>query len=229
MFGKSPQPKYNEYLTWFAEQVADQSNWGWMREDRDCANWQVQTDIDGNSMDQGRPIPYEYGEAVFLMSDPKRMRKALTKKVENNHQKYTQMGNYINGDPKQGLINQEYDARFENTKKLKDMMTGYMGSKEAASDELFRLAKQAEETGQDLSQVAKQYMDTQQGNHIVCPLDQPDQRVSKQPEEEQTKGSFASEFLHLLWKHGIQVDRFMSKKTELSVEVAQALENKGKK
>jgi hypothetical protein len=115
LFGDSPQEKYQKYLNWFADNVKDPNNWSWMRADRDCQNWQTKNG-DGKPIDPGTPIPYSMGEALFMMGDPKKMAKALSKKIESNHKKYTEMSKYINGDPDQGEINPEYQ---ENMKVLK--------------------------------------------------------------------------------------------------------------
>lgn len=145
LFGKSPDQKYADYLSWFETQVANPDNWDWLRADRDCANWAYLE----------KPEPYGRGEALLMMSDPKAMAKAMSHKLEVNHQKYNEMSKYINGDPKQGLISPEYVARFENTKKLRELLTKYTGSAEFASDELFRLKQLADKEGKDFAVVAE--------------------------------------------------------------------------
>lgn len=119
MWQKTPDQKYQAYLTWFDEQVSDPSNWPMLRADRDCANWHTSIqDDEGNlkSINPGKPIPWDRGMALYKMGDPKAMQAVLSKKIESNHQKYTQMSKYINGDPKQGTYNDEYANNYKALK-----------------------------------------------------------------------------------------------------------------
>lgn len=226
MFGLSNRDKYEKYLAWFSDQVKDPNNWDDLRRDHDCSN-NSQSDWENNTT----PLPIGFSEACFRFSDPKKMQKAMSKKLEANHKKYTDMGQYVNGDPRQGKLNPEYLARFENTKKFKEQMAKYMGSTAAASDELYRLAKEAEASGQDLSQLVAIRIEEMQGNHIVAPVETSAETSARhndnsQPIEDEPKTGFANDLLHLMWKYGVPVDKFISKKTELSVEQANKIGKK---
>ncbi len=113
MFGKSNQQKYNDYLNWFADNVKDQSNWGWMRADKDCQNY--------NDKDS-KPVPYEFGEAMFLLGDPKAMAKAIEKYQVRTRAKIEESYKYVGGNKENGLINPEYvrnnEARIATNKEL---------------------------------------------------------------------------------------------------------------
>lgn len=214
MFGWSAKEKYQHYITWFSENAKDPSNWGWMRADRDCCNW-----MDKDSA----PRPYEFGEASLMMSDPKKMTKALTKKIESNHIKYTNMGQYINGDPKNGTVNKENLERFENTKKLREQLRAYSGSDEAAADLLFQMKQQADAEGKDFSQISAKKIDEMKGSHIVdtAPTKGTQSKTLEQSKEETT---LAADFIHLLWKAGLPVDKLF--KNKLSVDVADSISKK---
>jgi hypothetical protein len=207
-FPKNPHKRYEHYLKWFEEQVADEANWPTLRADKDCANYMAH-DEDGNPIDPGKPIPYSRGEALFKMIDPKKFEKQMKLKLAANHQKYNEMSQYINGDPIQGKLNPEYVKRFEDTKKLKEQLTIYAGGdKNAASDELFKLSKEA----QDKGEVWHPYPIEQKETEVWV-----DKTIPKPLE---------NKILHFLWKIGIPVSSFTKK--ELDVDVADQI-NWGKK
>jgi len=119
------ETKYKKYLKWFEDNVKDESNWSWMRKDRDCQNWETSDqDIEGNltPKDPGKPIPWDMSTAIFMMSDPKKMAKALGRAIGSNKKMYDEMSQYINGDPKQGTFNKEYAKNYENLKILQAEM-----------------------------------------------------------------------------------------------------------
>lgn len=206
MFAKSPNQKYQDYLDYFTVQVADPANWDALRADRECTNW---------ACPEEAPVPLMRGEALFRMGDPKKMAKAVLNKREQRRLHYAELSQYVNGDPKQGKLNPEYLARFENTEKLRQMLKNYSGSPEAASDLLFKMKKEADEAGQDFSHYALTQIDQMKGNHVIPTEPEPIETI---PPVEPVKKSLASQLKHFLWKKGLPIQSFTQK--ELDVDVA---------
>jgi len=218
MFGKTPKEKYQHYLDWFANEVLDPSNWAQMRKDQDCANWQTQIeDIDGNltPLDPGKPVPWDYSMALFKMSDPKKMAKAMVAKKASNFQKYTEMSKYINGDPKQGTFNLEYARNYDTLKAVQQAMKTYSGSNDAAWDEVMALKKECDESGKNFADACENKLNQLKGEHIIAQTKATEPTPLIEPEPQL---SLANEFLHLLWKYGFPVGKFVKKK--LSVDIA---------
>lgn len=108
MFGRSPDRKYQHYLNWFANEVADPSNWATMRNDKDCSNY--------NKPDE-TPVPYERGEALLRMADPRMMTKAINKSNNRHAAMRKEESKYVSEGGNRVLANPEYEKNFETLKK----------------------------------------------------------------------------------------------------------------
>ena len=108
MFGKSNQQKYADYIKWFEEKVADPNNWGWMRADKDCENYQMTSGPDGTPSDPGTPRPYSYNEACIRFMDPKVWSVALGKNRAKQRAFVQEQFKYVGGNSANGLLNPEY-------------------------------------------------------------------------------------------------------------------------
>lgn len=163
MFGRSPKEKYQHYLRWFNDQVKDKANWATLRQDKDCANY--------NHPDQV-PVPYEMGEALFRMGDPKKMAKAVSKYQERTKSKILESYKYVGGNPANDLLDPEYLKNDQILQEARKTLQGYTGDKDFASDELFRMAKQAEAQSVSVTKHLKSQTDKMNGKDPVQSIEQ---------------------------------------------------------
>lgn len=210
------QKKYQDYLTWFEENVKDPANWDWMRKDKDCSNWMTSTlDENGDHIpfDPGKPVPYSIGEALIMMMDPKVWQQAIsTHKIVRNA-KYAEMSKYVNGDKKQGILSDEFLERHRQGQELNRMLAELPISEAIAEMDRLKQAQSDPNSNYDNELFYARFK----------PKDAADLKHVK-PATEEPKRSIGSDILHLLWKHGVPVDLFSKKK--LSVEEANKIGKK---
>lgn len=124
--------------------VSDPKNWDELRQDKDCSNYNKLQEV---------PVPYDRGEALFRMGDPKKMAKALSKYQSRTKAKIQESYQYVGGNQANGKLNEEYIKNDQVLQKIRERLKLYTGSPEAASDELFRIARQAELEGKSIPEV----------------------------------------------------------------------------
>jgi hypothetical protein len=157
LFGFSADEKYQHYLDWFTNEVSDPNKWAQMRFDKDCSNY--------NDNDCA-PIPYERGEALFRMGNPKKMSKAMKKYQAKTKAKIDESYQYVGGNPANGKLNSEYIKNDQVLQETRKRLKVYTGSTEAASDELFRIARLAEIEGKNITEVLDQEVKKMDGKPL---------------------------------------------------------------
>lgn len=157
MFGLSNKEKYQHYLDWFEDQVKDRANWAMLRDDKDCANYMKLNET---------PIPYDFGEAMFRMGDPKKMAKAIEKYQTRTKAKIEESYKYVGGNRENGLINDQYVKNDKALQEYRKSLKKYSGDDNYVSDELFRIAKQAEDNGENVTEAIQKETNKMNGKDV---------------------------------------------------------------
>ena len=146
---------------------------------------------------------------------------AIVHKVEEQHAKFAEASQHVGGNITAPLLEKEYLDRAHATKELREKLKTYSGSADFASDELFRIKKEADEAGKDFVKVAQDIVIEMKGPEID-PVELRVKFSGNGPiQKEDKEQSLAQDFLHLLWKHGFPVEKFIKKR--LSVKIAESI------
>lgn len=153
-----------------------------------------------------RDASRQWFEKSIKGCSPEQWQAALAPRKARNRRLYGEMGKWVNGNVGGELLNPEYLARADNTKKLREQLKRYAGSPEAASDILFSTKKEADAKGQDFSMAALDKID-----ELIGKTEEPDPIfIPVQP-----KKSLAGRLAHKLWKMGFPMGKFFKNKLEV--------------
>lgn len=145
-------------------------------------------------------------EKAIKGCSPEQWQAALAPRKARNRRLYGEMGKWVNGNIGGDLLNPEYLARAENTKKLREQLKKYSGSPESASDILFGMKKESDAKGEDFSMAALDRLD-----EIIGKTNDPEPIfVQVKP-----KKSLAGRLAHKLWKMGFPMGIFLKDKLEV--------------
>ena len=148
--------------------------------------------------------------AKWSMED---LRKLIVARKAQNKAMIEEAQKHVGGNLDRPLLNPEYVARAEATKKLKQQLKTYSGSSGIANDLLFNIKSCCDAENLNFTKVAQEEIRRMKGLSVVGPS------ILKEEIKAKPKNKLASRFKHWLWKHGLLPTHFITKK-ELSIEEA---------
>ena len=133
---QNPVDIYQEYLAWFKNLTQTPEGIKELRTRKAYGEW----------MDEKAPVvPYTFG--LWLINDKnsgvdeEKLRKLVRARIQRNRYHIAEDFRHVDGNRNKPLLNPEYLARAEATKKLREQYKTYSGSDEIAKDVLFGLRK----------------------------------------------------------------------------------------
>jgi hypothetical protein len=154
--------EYENYVCWFNTQKQTQAGLRGLVEGKRFNEWHsVQCDKDGNYNAKDLH-PDDWGLFCLNTAEPTKLIKAATKAKVRNDAFIKEAQKHVDGNPLKPLLDPEYLARAQMTKKLRKQLEnnldGLTYNKEIASDILFKLKQSADENGQDFTQLAREHL-----------------------------------------------------------------------